>query len=255
MQRSGWGMVAWWVFVLGVFFAQYSVLPWWRFIAATVLLVGAFVFRWRRQWREPVGLGGGWRLLAGGLVAAGALWAYFHFVVWPGLSADNEVTRQAHRGVIPLVFAFQALNEEMILGALLLFGLVDAHGRPVLWCVVTAVVFAGLHDLLYRFGAIGIPIAPLTLLGLVAVGVLRGALILATRSIAFAWALHAAWNVMMFGGVWWRDADGSRLSEPAMFDAFVGDPRVVALTTAAAAIMLVVLWRRGAPPARYQVSA
>lgn len=60
--------------------------------------------------------------------------------------------------------------------------------------------FALLHALFYQFGLFQAPISLsfLAVLGLFLVGTLRNLLILTHGHIAFAWAIHFAWNFHMF---------------------------------------------------------
>ena len=139
---------------------------------------------------------------------------------------------------------FQAWNEEIVLGALFLLPLVRRTKRPVLTSLTVAVVFAGLHVLLYGFGAHGRWLDPMAVATLVAVGALRNVLLLLTGHIGLAFALHAAWNVSMFAGVWYQVPGMWRLSEPQVFDAFLGQPAMVVATAVTAVLGHVALARR-----------
>ena len=129
---------------------------------------------------------------------------------------------------------FQALNEEVLLGFLPLMALRRRFGRPVAVAIALAALFALLHIALYRWGGHQKGIRWETGVALLAVGVLRNALILAAKHVGFAWALHVAWNLTMFAGHWRHGVGGPFLSEPEIFDSFVGHPAVAAIAGAAA---------------------
>ena len=65
--------------------------------------------------------------------------------------------------------------------------------------------------------------------------------------VGFAWALHVAWNLTMFAGDWRRGVGGPFLSEPEIFDSFVGHPTVVGIAGAAAlgSLLLIIDRRAG----------
>jgi hypothetical protein len=100
---------------------------------------------------------------------------------------------------------FYSLNEEMILGAILLNAIRKNYKRihPVAISILVAGVFALLHYVVYRWffneeSARGI-LTITTLATLFAVGVLRNNLILTTGHIGYSWALHFGWIAAMFG--------------------------------------------------------
>lgn len=243
--------LAWWLLVAIAFMLPYSQRPWWPFPASTVVLCVLFWARWRARWLDRVGLRMGFGTAVIAVGSAVALWALFRHAVFPAIAAEQGLVIHPWDALRTAIFPFQALNEEMVLGGLLLFGLTDHFGRPVLWSLLVAVLFAALHYVMYRYGGYGMIIAPLTILGLVAVGVMRHCLIIGSQHIAFAWGLHAAWNTVMFGVVWRYEGNARALREPRVFDTFVGDPRIVVATSVLALVLLGWLWRRRAS---YQVS-
>ena len=134
----------------------------------------------------------------------------------------------------------QTLNEEMILGALLLTSLVSRFQRAPLLLVsaVVAALFAVLHYIFYAWRPASMinygVLSTITLLTIYAVGLLRNNLILAAGNIAFAWAVHLGWNLVFMDSSYVSTAQ-ARLAEPAVFNAVLGNVLVLGVIAAAAA--------------------
>ncbi|MDJ0974355.1 MAG: hypothetical protein QNJ98_07855 [Planctomycetota bacterium] len=249
------GQVAWWLLIVTVFVMPYAQLRWWPFPLSSVLLLAMFTAMWRRRAWHELGLAMSRRHVAGVFVAWAGLWAAFELLLVPHVSAEAGVVAAHHPWWVVAYFPFQALNEEMLLGALLLFPLVERWGRPLVWAVGLALVFAALHFAMYRYGVMQMTLAPTTLVALVCIGCVRHAAILLAGHIGYAWALHAAWNMVMFGSAWWLAAEGRRLREPAVFDAFLGGSTMLVLSAGAAILLLVLLARNGVPARRLRQKA
>lgn len=134
----------------------------------------------------------------------------------------------------------QTLNEEMILGALLLTSLVSRFQRAPLLLVsaVVAALFAVLHYIFYAWRPASMIsyglLSTITLLTIFAVGLLRNNLILAAGNIAFAWAIHLGWNLVFMDSSYVSTAQ-ARLAEPAVFNAILGNVLVLGVIAAFAA--------------------
>ena len=117
-----------------------------------------------------------------------------------------------------------------------------------------AAAFAVLHLALYRYGFLGHTLRGLTLVSLFAIGVIRNASIFRARHIGYAWALHAAWNLVMFSGRWQEVATGRTLAEPEVFDALLAYPPLVGALGVAAALVVARLARAGRSAGRPRVT-
>ena len=249
------GHIAWWTLIVTVFLMPYMQLQWWPFPLSTVLLLGMFWVMWRRRAWHALGLVMSRQHAVAVLFTWVGLWAAFQLLLVPHVSAEAGAVATHHPWWVVGYFPFQALNEEMLLGALLLFPLVERWGRPLVWAIGLALVFAALHFAMYRFGVMQMSLAPTTLAALVCIGCVRHAAILLAGHIGYAWALHAAWNMVMFGSAWWLAEEGRRLREPAVFDAFLGGSTMLMLSAGAACGLLVLLARNGVPARRLRQKA
>lgn len=128
--------------------------------------------------------------------------------------------------------SFYTLNEEMILGAVLLGWFRDRFKKlsPVAVSVLVAILFAFLHYLFYRWIFLDKGILSwLTLSSLVMVGILRNNLILATGHVWFSWAFHASWMAVMFGTFHYHTENLEGLAEYERFNLYLGSPLTFAI--------------------------
>ena len=242
--RRRLALVAWWIALVAVFLLPYAQLSWWPFPASTVWIVALGLLRWRRAALARLGFPRSAPGLAFTAVTLALLWVLFAYILVPLVAADRGMRLEPWPWNTVAEFAFQALNEEIVLGYLLVVGLARRTRRPVLVAVGVALFFSLLHHALYRYGELGEILLPLTLVSLVAVGVLRNSAILLAGHLGFAWALHAAWNLVMFSGRWIDERSELGLSEPQVLDAVLAYMPMAVALIACALVLLAYLQRR-----------
>jgi hypothetical protein len=134
---------------------------------------------------------------------------------------------------------FYTLNEEIVLGALLLFSLSNKYNKanPIFISITIAFIFAIMHYIFYRWifpgEAQGI-LSFFTITTLFVVGVLRNNLILKFGHIGYSWAVHYSWMLIMFGCAIYYKTNNILLSETERFNIFIGNKItfIAALVTA-----------------------
>ena len=237
--------VALWVVIAAAAVLPYVQLRWWPFPVAFVVVV---MLLWIGSGRDLSGLGFPRRLRDVAAVAVVFVVCAMLARWWiDGCALREGIERRPYALPYALYPLFQAGLEEILLGYLPLAWL-SRRVRPVTAAIGLALLFAALHVALYRLGDHATWISPWTAISLVGVGALRNAWILASGHVGFAWALHAGWNVTMFGGGWY-DGDGRWVAEPRLFDLLLGDPRFsVVVLAAALASLAPLLLRRGVGP-------
>lgn len=191
---------------------------------------------WPLAWKERLGLRFRPRDLVLAAILASPLMALIALVVrWTALSQNvlyqSPFTQHGILNPVYLHTLGQTLNEEMILGALLLYTLRKAFNKvhPLFIAAVVAAWFSLLHYVFYGWIVVDQNSGRLTagtLFTLFAVGLLRNTLILKTRHIAYAWSLHLSINTTGLLGLY-MGARGNELVEPQIFNLILGSPGVV----------------------------
>jgi hypothetical protein len=135
----------------------------------------------------------------------------------------------------------QTLNEEMVLGVLLL-RYVTSRFRSLPPAVVSTIVAMGFSLLHFVFYGLRPPQSPnygqlslWTLLSLFAMGVVRNNCILSAGHIGYAWAIHMGWNVGFIDTWFYLPGSDTRLAEPLVFNLVLGNRY---LSTIAAVLMM-----------------
>lgn len=237
---------------------------WWTAPAGSALIALLARIAWPGNARQALGLAVPGKALAVALllfcaILAGSFWLTGAIASDAGV--DYVPVYANARGLTLLVHTLgQVLNEEIILGALLLRFL---QGRlkaahPAVLSVAAALAFALLHAAFYGLQPPGAPnyghLAAATLVTLFAAGVARNNFILRTGHIGFALALHAGWNIAFMDSLFFAPGSGAELAEPAMFNLVLGDPRMIAVTAALMAASFT-LYARADPRRESQASS
>lgn len=215
---------AWWTGPLigGLVLGQFLFEPWWRFPLATLGILLIAQLGYGRQGWQRLGLViPGWHAAA----ALSLLVAVYGLSLWlqallAGLQGMSYIRPS---GIAAWLWQtgllFQVLNEEILLRALLLGWLKRQLHSELLIMLVTTAVFAGLHILLYVWLA-DVRLEPGPLVTLLSYCLIANLLFLRSGHIAFAFALHAGWNLNRFTAVYVDG--GQRLSEAQSFNAIEG---------------------------------
>ena len=124
---------------------------------------------------------------------------------------------------------FYTLNEEFILGGLLLLSLKNRYAKlnPIFISIGVAIFFSIMHYIFYRWVFLGVAqgiLSVFTLISLLLIGMIRNNLILKTGHIGFSWALHFSWMAIMFGCAFYNPVtDILQLPESERFNLFFGN--------------------------------
>lgn len=224
---------------------------WWVAMTGSVLIVGLARLAWPADWRQRTGLCIPRRAVPAVpiayLVSAAAA---FGLVSLAAASPDvtfRPVWELEGFGLAIAHSAAQTLNEEIILGALLLNTVTVCwrRPRPILVSVSVAAAFALFHLAFYglrpegavNMGLLGAP----ALAALFGIGVLRNNLILGSRHVGHAWAIHFGWNTIFLNSAY--VLGGQSLNEPRMFNLVLGHWMTVTVVLTGAAVTTLVLRR------------
>jgi membrane protease YdiL (CAAX protease family) len=174
----------------------------------------------------PLHLGAALIALAGGVLLAGG--------IVEQISADRGIEIVGAR---PAFSLSQVLHQEIVLRGLLLGALARWFPSPAALAVLVAVIFAGVHPLLYWWSFdLVLPVTSIaTLLGF---GLATNILFIRSGHIAFSFAAHAAWNLVRFGDAY--IVDGEFISEAQTFAVFEASWQALGTAAVFLAISVVV---------------
>lgn len=209
---------------------SYYYFPWfYSSIIGTVIIILLSYFAWQKGYKYWIGFQ---------ISKREKLIAFLAF--WISLTASLLLIKFVANGnnirLIPgnyknlIHTLFYTLNEEIILGALLLKGIQHFAKKTPAWLISvgTALIFAIIHFVFFRWvfknnGNLGL----VTLLSLFTVGVVRNNLILRTGHIGYSWALHFGWIYVMLGSSHFDQTGNVFLNDFERFQVYLGDYRIL----------------------------
>jgi hypothetical protein len=213
---------------------------WWYSSFGTILIILFSYFIWDKDFLKHIGLQLDLKTFTGSLILA-AFVILCALMIMKYIAARDNVQIRFTNWRAYYHDIFYIFNEEIVIGAILLFALVDKRKiHPIIASVGLAVFFALIHFVFYRWiftarGIIGIS----TLTTLFFIGFVRNSLILQTRHIGYSWALHFGWMAVMFGS-WHVDLDTNMgLTEPVRFNAYLGSVEMLIISGVLAVLCLI----------------
>lgn len=230
---------------------------WWTPPVGSALIVLLARLAWPKQWAKAVGLSipldqAGISLVALCIVAIASSSIIAAIAASKGI-AFTPVWESKAWGLPLFHTAGQTLNEEIVLGALLLRAVKSRLKvvHPLAISTTVALAFSLLHYAFYGLRPPGSPnygaLSVATLASLFTIGVVRNNCILSTGNVGYAWAIHLGWNAVFMNGTYtWLGSDVS-LAEPAMFNAILGNCYMVAIGTGLMGLSLLLFSKKRAP--------
>lgn len=128
--------------------------------------------------------------------------------------------------------AFYTLNEEIIMGAILIYILKEKMKfKSIHIAIGLALFFSVIHFVFYKWIFIfRCNIHFIALTTLFFVGVLRNILILSTGHIGYSWGLHFGWMLIMFGFYHYFYDTQMGLTEPERFNIYLGSYEMLGIS-------------------------
>ncbi len=223
-----------------VLFSYYFFGRWWNSSLGTLLILFFSYLIWKKDFLNQIGLDLDIKTSIKTIILVALITACAFFLMKYIANKHNIQIRFTNwQNYYHTVFYI--LNEEIVLGAMLLFSLVRKRKiKPIFASIVLAVLFAIIHFVFYKWiffdrGIIGIS----TLITLFLVGYIRNSLILQTGLIAYSWALHFGWMVIMFGCMHIDLDNINRVSELDRFNLYLGSAEMLVLSGIIAGTTLV----------------
>ncbi len=204
-------------------FSYYALGGWWNSAVGSVLIVFFAWLLWGKQFPERTGLKISFSVILMSIVLT-LLIIILSSLVIHNIAVKNNINIRAGEWKDYFHEVFYIFNEEVVLGAIILFYLAGSRKiNPVLSCILLAAFFSLIHFIFYKWifdarGTIGL----ITLTTLFMIGFLRNSLILLTGHIGYSWALHFGWMSVMFGATHSYISSGELLSESFKFNIYLG---------------------------------
>jgi hypothetical protein len=218
-----------WIYLLLISYAGLNYLAmwgWWISAVCTLLILLFAYLAWRNSFIILLGV----PTRPGSLLATIAglfLFTVGSYYLQKHISHLNNLSIEPGHFFSYFHIFFYTLNEEFVLGALLLFTLKQKYPEsdPLLLSIATACIFTIIHFIFFKW--IFIPpnrglLTLFTLANLLLIGVVRNNTILKYGHIGYAWSLHFGWMVILFGCKIYSVQTGKPLTEPERFNLFIG---------------------------------
>lgn len=243
-KRTFWISV---IVIIHLIFSYYLLKGWWYSGIGTILIVIISYLFCKDKFLKEIGLQLSLvSFIISIILAVFAVISSFIIIKYIGDKAGTGIQFTEYVNYIHDIF--YTLNEEIILGAILLFNLskkIKAH--PLIVSAGVAVIFSLIHFVFYKwiFLQKGI-IATDTLFTLFLVGFFRNNLILKFRHIGYSWAFHFGWMAVMFGSYHYYLSDLNQLTQVERFNLYLGSSKML-ITAAILAIVSMGLFRDNGP--------
>ena len=228
---------------------SYSFLGDWLYSSiGSILIIFLSFLIWGNGFLEKVGLQLNFEIFVKSIILV-VIIAGCSFLIMKYIGNKNDIRIEYYNWRDYYHVMFYVLNEEIVLGAILLFTLVyKLKVRPIVASICLAVGFALIHYVFYRWvftdrGVLGIS----TLMTLFLVGFVRNSLILCTGHIGYSWALHFGWIAIMFGTRHTNLNTNMYLSELESFNTYLGSTQMLVLSIIIAGVFLAYWLRKYNP--------
>ncbi|HEX2937252.1 MAG TPA: hypothetical protein VHO72_17995 [Bacteroidales bacterium] len=224
-----------WLLLLIVFYALFSYNffnGWWYAFVGTALIVLFSALYYKKNFVQIIGLNLTVRTVVQSLILAIVVVAGA-WIVMKYVAAKRGIAIEYSDWGCYFHTVFYTLNEEIVLGGILLYALTRKWKmKPMMASVLLAVFFSLVHYVFYRWIFIDRGIIEVsTLVTLFFIGIVRNNIILYTGHIGYSWALHFGWMAVMFGS-WHRYAATEKyLGELIRFNIYLGSVEMLILSS------------------------
>jgi len=217
---------------------------WWNSSLGTLLILFFSYLVWKRDFLKQTGLQLKLSTILKSLLLA-ALTFVFSWLMMKYIAGKHDVVISTGNWQNYYHDVFYILNEEIVIGAILLFAMVGKWNfRPLVAALVLAVFFALIHFVFYKwiFNDRG-NLSFMTLATLFLVGFVRNSLILQTGHIGYSWALHFGWMAVMFGSNHMFLAENTNVAEYDRFNYYLGSYEMLIVSILLAGLILL-YWKK-----------
>lgn len=230
------------------FFSYYFFGGWWNSSVGSLLILCFSYLIWNKDFLKHIGLQLDLKTIAKSIILVGIV-TICALLIMKYIANKHNVQIRFTNWRDYYHDIFYILNEEIVIGAILLFALVNKRKiRPIIASIGLAVFFALIHFVFYMWifkdrGIIGVS----TLTTLFLVGFVRNSLIFQTGHIGYSWALHFGWMVIMFGSMHIDLNSSLRVTEPERFNLYLGSIEMLIISIIIAGLSLIYWIKKYSP--------
>jgi len=229
-------------------FSYYIFGGWWNSSVGSVLIILFSYLIWKKDFPRHIGLQFDLKTITKSIILVGIVTiCALLIMIYIANKYNVQIGFTNWRNYFHDIFYI--LNEEIVIGAILLFALVNKLKiKPIIASVGLAVFFALMHFVFYMWifndrGIIGIS----TLTTLFLVGFVRNSLIFQTGHIGYSWALHFGWMVVMFGSMHIDSNTNLNVTEPERFNLYLGSIEMLVISIIIAGLSLIYWIKKYSP--------
>lgn len=204
-------------------FSYYFFNGWWYSSIGTVAILFFSFLVWKKDFIDVTGLNLSLKKIIFTIAAAISV-TFFSFLLINYIGSKHNISLQFTSIRNYYHDVFYILNEEIVLGALAIYLLINLFKiKPIISSILLALFFAMIHFVFYKwiFLEKGI-LQSQTLIALFLIGFTRNNIIILSKHIGFSWALHFGWMAVMFGSTPYWIHNNRSLSQPERFNIFIG---------------------------------
>ncbi len=226
-------------------FSYYVFNGWWYSSVGTVVIVFFSYLIWGKDWQKVTGL----KMPVSSILKSFGLAIVFlaiSYLLLKHIGEKHQIIHQFTSFGNYYHDVFYTLNEEIILGGITLFVLINRlKTNPLLASVGLSIVFSIIHFVFYKWIFLETGIIEIkTLVVLMLIGIIRNNLIITFKHIGYAWALHFGWMAIMFGSNHYWLESKKLLSQVERFNVFIGSLEMLALTGVLAILSIIYLLKQ-----------
>ena len=221
-----------------VLFSYYKYLHgWWCSSIGTVLILLLCYLNWNKDYLRIAGLNLSFKIAVKSIFVAAIVILCSLLLMKYIAEKLNVSSIHISKWIDYYHDVFYILNEEIVIGALVLFYLIQKRKiKPIYSSVGLALFFSAIHFVFYRWifnqGIIQIP----ALITLFLIGFVRNNLIIVNGHIGYSWAFHFGWIVIMFGSNYQHNDTQMIMSELEIFNNYLGSTETLIISFALAIV-------------------
>lgn len=213
---------------------------WWNSSLGSILLIFLSYLVWGKGFLKQIGLKLNLLTITKSIILA-VIIAACSLLILKYIGNKNNIRIEYNSWLDYYHVLFYVFNEEIVLGAIFLFSIVQKWKiKPVVASLGLALFFSIIHYIFFKWIAADSGVLSITtLISLFLVGFVRNSLIIQTGHIGYSWGLHFGWVAIMFGSSHTYLNTNMYVAEPDSFNMYLGSTEMLIISLLLAGFTLV----------------